>query len=68
MQEELSGYEKSKGALLYRVGLSSNTDNPLALFGRSLRIKPQSSSIRMNRAIALKSGCIRGMISFPPKC
>ena len=38
----------------------------LALFGGNLRIEPHNSSIRTNRAIMLKSSCIRGMTCFPP--
>ena len=56
-------------ALLYRIGLPSNTATPLVLFGGSLRIKLRieihSSSIRTNRAIVLKSNCIRSTTYFP---
>ena len=44
------------GALLYRKGLSSNTANPLAVIGGSLRIELRSST---NRAVMLKSSFIR---------
>ena len=51
-------------ALLYQIGLPSNTATPLALFGGSLRIKLHSSSIRTNRAIVLKGSCIRSITCF----
>ena len=46
-----------KRAVLYRIGLPSNTATPLALalFGGSLRIELHSSSIHTNRATMLRS-------------
>ena len=51
-------------ALLYRIGLPSDTATTLALFGGSLRIELHSSSFHMNRAIMLKKSCIRSMTCF----
>ena len=51
--------------LLYRIGLPSNTGTRIALYGRSPRIELHSNSIRMTRAFALKSSCIRSMTCFP---
>ena len=55
-----------KNALLYRIGLPSNTATRLAQFGGSLRIELNSSFIGTNRAIMLKSSSIRSMTYFPP--
>ena len=43
---------------------SSNTATPLALLGGSLRTELHSSYSRTNRAIVLKSSCIRSMSCF----
>ena len=53
-------------ALLYRIGLSSNTATPLALFGGSFLINLHSGAVRTNRATGLKRGCIWSMTCFPP--
>ena len=51
-------------AMLYRIGLPSNTATPLALFGGSLQIELHSNSITTNRAIVLKSSCTRSITYF----
>ena len=53
--------------LLYLKRISSITATLLALFGGSLRIELHSSCNRTNRAIMLKSSCIRSMTCFSPK-
>ena len=52
-----------KVAVLYRIGLPSNTATLLALFDRR---KLHNSSICTNSAIMLKNSCIRSMTCFTP--
>ena len=59
----LRGYFRTT-VLLYRIGPSSNTATPSALFGGSLRIELHSSSICTNTAIMLKSICIQSTSCF----